>query len=448
MALKRIDGTAAVQAAMTRRTFLKQGGAAVAAGLAFPYIIPGRALGLDGALAPSNRIAMACIGTGSQGTSNLKDFLGLKDPHFVAVCDVDKKRRGEAKGLIDTVNGNTDCAEYNDFRELLERTDIDGVSIAVPDHWHAIPAIAAARKGLDIFAEKPLALTIFEGQKMVEAIQSYGTIWQTGSWQRSQEHFRKGCELVRNGRLGHIHTVKVGLPTGSAIEPQPVMPVPAELDYDLWLGPAPEEPYTEKRVHWNFRWIFDYSGGQLTDWAAHHCDIANWGMGTEHTGPVAVRGKGEFPREGLWNTAINYMVECDYAPGASPVAPDGFKMLVSNSFPMGARFEGTEGWLHVSRGDELTAEPAGILESEIGPGEVHLYKSNNHGQNFFDCVRSRRTTITPIEVAHRAISIAHLGNIAMKLEREVKWDPLAEQFVNDPEASRKLSRAMRAPWHI
>ncbi|MBI2434792.1 MAG: Gfo/Idh/MocA family oxidoreductase [Candidatus Hydrogenedentes bacterium] len=436
------------RAALSRRGFLKQTAAAAAGAVAFPAIIPASALGLGGNTAPSERLVMGCIGVGSQGTGNMKGFLGFREFQIVAVCDVDRNHRLEAARIINETYGNQDCQDYGDFREILERDDLDVVSIAVPDHWHAIPAIAAAKKGLDIYAEKPLALTISQGRAMVDAVHRYGVIWQTGSWQRSKENFRRGCELVRNGRIGKVHTVKVGLPTGSPIETQAEMPVPEGFDYDFWLGPAPSEPYTEKRCHWNFRWILDYSGGQLTDWAAHHCDIANWGMGTEHTGPIRVKGQGFFPRAGLWNAATNYFFECEYSKEASPVAPDGFTMLVSNSFPMGTRFEGTDGWIFVDRGDVLEASAPEILKSEIGPKEMAFYKSSNHARNFLECVRSREQTIAPIDAAHHAIAIAHLGNIAMQLEREVHWDPAAERFVNDPEADRKLSRAMRGPWHL
>jgi len=215
----------------------------------------------------------------------------------------------------------------------------------------------------------------------------------------------------------------------------------------MWLGPAPWAPYTQTRCHRNFRWILDYSGGQLTDWAAHHCDIANWGMGTEYTGPVEVEGRGEYPRDGLYNTAVSYHFTAKYARGASPVAPNGFVMDISNTNEGGTRFEGTDGWVYINRGAFVT-EPANLKESIIGPNDVRLYESTNHHRNFLECVRSRGTTITPIEVAHRAISIAHLGNIAMQLERKVQWDPAKERFVNDPEADRKLDRAMRAPWTL
>lgn len=432
---------------ISRRSFLKRG-AGVATAVALPNIVPASALGLDGTVAPSNRVVMGCIGVGSQGTGNMKQFLGIEDFQIVGVCDVDRSHRENAQNVVNESYSSKDCAGYNDFRELLAREDLDTVSIAVPDHWHSIPAIAAADRGLDIYAEKPLSLTVSEGRAMVNAIERNKTVWQTGSWQRSQRHFRRGCELVRSGRIGEVHTVKVGLPTGKPIEPQPVMPVPDGFDYDFWLGPAPWAPYTKERCHWNFRWILDYSGGQLTDWAAHHCDIANWGMGTEATGPVYVEGRGKFPAEGIWNAATDYYFEAEYAAGASPVAPKGFKMLVSNSFPMGTRFEGTEGWVFVDRGNTLVTEPETLKDSEIGPNDVALYESRNHARNFLDCVRSREATVTPIQAAHHAINIAHVGNIAMQLERPVRWDPAAERFPEDETANRMLKRAMRGAWQV
>lgn len=443
----------ASRAAIPRRGFLKRAGVAVAGAAAFPTIIPSSALGADGAVAPSNRIVMGCIGTGSQGTSNMKGFLRFPELQIVAVCDVDRARREEAKKIVDAENGNTDCAEYNDFREVLARTDLDAVSLALPDHWHAIPAIAAAKAGLDIYAEKPLALTIGEGRAMVDAVHRYGTVWQTGSWQRSQSHFRRACELVRSGKIGEVHTVHVGLPTGSSIDVQPVMPIPDGFDYDFWLGPAPYEPYTKERCHWNFRWILDYSGGQLTDWAAHHCDIANWGMGTEYTGPAEIEGRGNYPRDGLWNAATTYKFEARYPAGASPVAPNGFTMVVANAseesgFQMGAKFFGSEGTIYVSRGNTFETDPPSLKDAELGPNDVHLYESDNHARNFIECVYERKQTITPIDVAYNAINIAHLGNIAMQLERKVTWDPVNERFLDDPIADRMRSRAMRAPWHL
>jgi len=431
---------------VSRRGFLKTSAAAAGA-VAFPYIIPSSALGAGGAVAPSDRTVMGCVGVGSQGTGNMRGFLNKRRVQIVAVCDVDRAHRDRAKGLVDERYDNEDCAGYNDFRELLARTDLDAVSIALPDHWHSVPAIMAAKAGFDIYAEKPLSLTIPEGRAMCDAVHKSGRIWQTGSWQRSQSHFRFACELVRNGRIGKVATVKVGLPTGPTCDPQPEMPIPEGFDYDFWLGPAPYAPYTEKRCHWNFRWILDYSGGQLTDWAAHHCDIANWGMGTEYTGPVEVEGDGEYPRDGLWDAATNYRFYAKYAPGASPVAPDGFVMDVSNKNRGGALWEGEDGWVWVDRGG-MDAEPKALLKDVIEPNETPLYRSRDHSDNFLDCVRSRATTITPIEVAHRAISIAHLGNIAMRLEKKIRWDPEAERLDNDPEAERLLTRAMRGTWHV
>lgn len=431
-----------------RRQFLIRTAWAGAAALGVPYVIPASALGAQGRPAPSERATLGCIGVGSMGTGNMRDFLRFPEVQVVAVCDVDRAHRARAEEIVNTHYGNRDCAGYADFRDLLDRGDLDAVSIAVPDHWHAIPAIAAARKGLDIYAEKPLALTIPQGRAMTDAVRQHGVIWQTGSWQRSQENFRRACELVRNGRIGVVHTVEVGLPTGPTCGPQPAMPVPDGFDYDFWLGPAPEAPYTEKRCHWNFRWILDYSGGQLTDWAAHHCDIANWGMGTEYTGPVEVVPiSAEYPRDGLWDAAVNYRFECKYPPGASPVAPDGFTMSVSNTNRGGAKFIGTEGWVWVDRG-KFETDPPELKDSTIGPAEIHLYESRDHKANFLECIRTRRETITPIEPAHRAITIAHLGNIAMQLGRAVRWDPRSERILKDEEGNRKLDRAMRAPWRL
>ena len=434
---------------LSRREFLTRSAMASTMAAASPYIIPASALGADGNTAPSNRIVMGCIGVGSQGTSNLKWFLGNNDTQFVAVCDVDRAHRENAQQIINETYGNSDCKGYNDFRELLERDDLDALSIAVPDHWHAIPAIAGAKKGLDMYAEKPLSLTIPDGIAMVEAVEGSKVVWQTGSWQRSKAHFRFACEIVRSGRIGKVHTVEVGLPTGSPIEPQPAMPIPEGFDYDRWLGPAPEAPYTEKRCHWNFRWILDYSGGQLTDWGAHHCDIANWGMDTEGTGPIWVEGVGAFPREGLWTAATDYHFTARYGKNQSSVSPNGFEMKVANTatYPMGAKFIGEKGWVHVSR-KGLETGPDSLKSTVIGDKDVQLYDSKDHVRNFLECVRSRQETITPIRVAHRAISIAHLGNIAMRMGRAIQWDPVAQRLVDDPAAERLFDRAKRGQWHL
>ncbi len=429
-----------------RREFLKS--SAIAGALSVFGILPRTSRADQSPPPPSERLLLGCIGMGSMGTGNMRDFLNFPEVQIVAVCDVDRSRREAAQAMVNEYYGTKDCRGYNDFRELLEKEELNLVSIALPDHWHAIPAIAAARKGLDIYGEKPLALTIPQGRAMVNAVHRHGVIWQTGSWQRSQTNFWKACTLVRNGRIGTVSRVEVGLPTGPRCEPQPEMPIPEGFDYDMWLGPAPYAPYTEKRCHWNFRWILDYSGGQLTDWAAHHCDIANWGMGTEYAGPTEVIPiAADYPKDGLWNAAVDYHFECKFPAGVSPVAPDGFVMSVSNKHRGGAKFIGTDGWVWVDRGGFET-DPPQLKDSEIGSNEIILYKTDNHKRNFLDCVRTRKETITPIEPAHRAITIAHLGNIAMQLNRAVRWDPVHEKILDDPEAQRKLDRSMRAPWHI
>ncbi len=429
---------------MNRRQFLNTTlGAAIAA----PYVVSASILGRNQAVAPSNRITIGCIGVGGMGTANMQSFLAHPNARVLAVCDVDAKHRNQARESVNTAYGNNDCAAYNDFRELLARTDIDAVMIATPDHWHGIIAVASARARKDIYGEKPLAYTIAEGRAIVDAVQRYGVVWQTGSWQRSQRHFRFACELVRNGRIGAVHTVRVGLPYGNnldELDAQPV-PVPEGFDYDLWLGPAPWRPYHPQRCHFNFRWISDYSGGQLTDWAGHHCDIANWGMNTESSAPIEIEGKALSPpaQNGLFDTPGSYYFECKYA--------EGFTMIVADEKQqpkgMGTQFFGSEGWIYVDRSG-LDAQPKSILKSTIGPNEIHLYESLDHVGNFLECVASRAKTITPAEVAHHAIMIGHLGNIAMKLGRKVRWHLPTEQFVNDPEADRMLSRPMRSPWMI
>ncbi len=432
----------------SRRVFLKTASAAAITAIGIPSLIPASALGRGGAVPPSDRIRIGCIGVGSMGTGNMQSFLEKADVEIVAVCDVDADRRANAVSLVRQKTGKKGCASYGDYREMIARGGLDAVSIAVPDHWHALTAVAAARAGLDIYGEKPLAFNIPEGRAIVNAVQQHGVIWQTGSWQRSVRDFRYACELVRNGRIGKVHTVRVGLPYGYGyVDMGGFMPapVPKGFDYDMWLGPAPTVPYAPNRCHWNFRWISDYSGGQLTDWAGHHCDIGQWGMGTEYTSPVTIEGKAAFPPadDGLFDTALSFRFVCTYQ--------EGFTMIVADRRQqpkgMGVQFEGSEGWIWVDRSG-IDASPKSLLTSKIGPTEIHLYRSDDHHQNFLDCVRTRQQTITPVEIAHRSIMIAHLGLIAMKLGRKVQWDPVAEQFVNDPDADRMLVRPMRSPWHL
>ncbi|TKJ38899.1 MAG: oxidoreductase [Planctomycetes bacterium B3_Pla] len=437
---------------ISRRTFVRGTVAAVAV----PYIVPSSVFGADNRPAPSNRLTMGLAGLGSMGMRHVKGFLQEDDCQIVAVCDVDAHRRRDAVKEINGHYGNDNCSYYNDFRELFARGDIDTLCISVPDHWHAALAIDAVRAGKDIYGEKPLALTIAQGRAVVEAVNRYKCVWQTGSWQRSTEHFRFACELVRNERIGRLRRVEVGIGPGFKspgvtetlyrIDPQPVMPVPDGFDYQMWLGPAPPAPYTQKRCHWNFRWILDYSGGQVTDWGAHHIDIAHWGMNCDDTGPVEVAGKGVFPDNGLWDAAVDYDFECTYGNGLV------MRVASNNHCPQGVRFIGDDGWVHVTRSGVKT-DPPELRKAKIGPNDIRLPRPagdhrQGHRRDFLDCVKTRKTTISPAEIGHRSATVAHLGNIAMILGRRIRWDPKYEQVLNDPSASRMLDRAMRSPWRL
>lgn len=435
-----------VNRSITRRRFVQS---AAAAAFGAPYVIPSGLLassprGQGARPAPSNRITMALVGCGSMGGANLNSFLGQPDAQVLAVCDPDRRHRDEKKRTVEQHYAKqradgafAGCDAVNDFRDVMAREDIDAVIQATPDHWHALVVIAAAKSGKDCYGEKPLSLTIEEGRAMADAVRLNGRVFQTGSQQRSDARFRFACELVRNGRLGTIHTVTCGLPTAPVTGNHPTIPVPEGFDYDLWLGPAPWAPYCENRTHWNFRWIFDYSGGQVTDWGAHHIDIAHWGLGLEETGPIEVEGVGEFPADGLYDVATNYRFTARYRTGV--------EIIVTNKVENGVKWEGEHGWVFVSR-SRIDAEPKWLLEETIRPHEINLPRNNGHHRDFLDCVRSRRQTIAPIEHAHRTITVAHLGNIAMILGRKVRWNPDTEQFVDDPVATKMRGRALREPW--
>jgi predicted dehydrogenase len=389
---------------------------------------------------------MGAIGVGSMGSGDMRGFLRRDEVQVVAVCDVDKRHYDNAKKSVDEKYNNNDCKAYLDFRELIGRGDLDAAMIALPDHWHAVISVAAVSAGLDIHAQKPLARTIREGRAICDAVKKYGVVWQTGSQQRSGGKFRRACELVRNGRIGKLYKVEVGLPDGGGTDVKSLLDVPPELDWDFWLGPAPWRPYMDfgrGNCHWHWRWIMDYSGGQLTDWAGHHIDIAHWGMGLDRTGPVEIEGKGVYPRQGLYDVPSAYKFTCKYA--------NGLTMTVGNDSQQpkgrGAVWYGDKGWVHVNRG-RLDAHPKSILDSVIGPNETHLYKSDDHKGNFLDCIRTRAETVAPAEVAHRSISVGLLGEIAMLTGRKLKWDPETEQFLNCEQANRMLSRPMRSPWHV
>ena len=426
---------------ITRRTFLKNT-AAVAVGVAgFPCFVPAAALGKAGSVSPSNRIGIGCIGLGWQGPGNMNSFLSYDDCHVAAVCDVDNNHLDNAKNTVNKKYGNQDCTAYSDFRELLARKDIDAVSLAIPDHWHSVISIEAARNGKDIYGEKPLSHTLAEGRAMCHAVKQYGRVWQTGSWQRSQEHFRHACEIVLNGRIGKVHTVQVGLPSGFyARKDETLKDPPAELDYDRWLGPAPWAPYCEARVHVNWRWHLDYGGGQLMDWVGHHVDIAHWGMGCDYTGPTEIEGRGEYARDGLWNAATKYRLHAKYANGIDMIIAGGHGDIRS-----GTKWIGPDGWVWVDRGG-IEAEPESLLKENFGPSEIHLYRSPGHQREFLDSVKTRATTLAPCEVAHRSASVGHLGQIAMLLDRKIRFNPDTEQIINDETATAMLSKSMRSPW--
>jgi len=434
---------------ISRRAFLKKS-AATASIIGFPFIVPSTVFGAG---APGNKITMGFIGTGNQGTNDMNAFLQDKRVRVVAVCDVNRESPGywsggvagrePARRIVDKYYGGKGCSAYEDYRQMLAREDIDAVEIATPDHWHAPLAIACAKAGKNIYCQKPLSLTIADGIAMVKAVKRYGGVWQTGSQQRSDWNFRRVCELVLNGRIGKLHTVRCGLPGGipdygrTAAKTQPE-PVPEGFDYDMWLGSAPLAPYCPARCGVNFRWIFDYSGGQLTDWGAHHIDIAQWAMGTEYTGPVEIRNAhARYAEHPVYNTATEFYFECVYKSGV--------KLIVSDKQREGVTFEGTDGWLWVNRGRH-DASSESIKRSKIYPNEIHLYESKNHYRNFIDCVISRKQTIAPVEVAHRSITVAHLGNIAMMTGRDLRWDPDEQKIVDDPGINRFLSRPARAPW--
>ena len=427
---------------ITRRHFFKKTAVAASSALALPVIIPQSARGAGGTVAPSNRIVMGAIGVGSMGQGDLNGFLGKGEVQMVAVCDVDRHHREQARQKVNDKYKNSDCPDYLDFRELIGRGDLDAVQLALPDHWHAIPAMAAARAGLDIHGQKPFARSIKEGRAICKTVDRYDCVWQTGSQQRSSYNFYHAARLVRNGRLGKIQKIEVGLSGGKPYRPAKALPVPEHLDWDFWLGPAPWRPYGDfggGSCHGNWRWISDYSAGQLTDTGAHHIDIAHWGMGWDTTGPVEIEGKGTFPTDGLYNTPYSFTVTCKYR--------SGHVMTVGSHLAKGIKWYGDKGWIFVNRG-RLAADPVDVLKEEIGPSEIHLHRSRDHKQDFLDAIRTRQRPVAPAEVGHRTISVGLLGEIAMLTGRKIKWNPDTEEIINDPAASALLGRSYREPWTL
>ncbi|HEU4391385.1 MAG TPA: Gfo/Idh/MocA family oxidoreductase [Blastocatellia bacterium] len=431
----------------------------------FPSIVPSSVFGNT---SPGNRINIGAIGTGR--ISRGHDLPGIwkhDSARIMAVCDLDSNRVEDAKRLVNgyyskkTGKPYDGVTGYGDYRELLKNKDIDAVVISTPDHWHALIGIAAVEAGKDVYLQKPASLTIAEGRALSNAVHRTGRILQIGSQQRSSPQFRYAAELVRNGRIGQLKAVQVGLPVDPSGNDEPEMPVPRNLNYEMWLGSTPYVYYTEKRVHPQIGydrpgWLRceQFGAGMITGWGAHHVDSAHWAMGTEYSGPIEVSGVAEFPTKGLWDVHGKFRTEALYDCGV--------RMIISDDFANGLRFEGTEGWIFVSRGDErvtgsdpvarlkdskaLAASDPKIITSVIGPDEIHLYESKDHHGNWLECVRSRQQPIAPIEIGHRSCSACLIHHIAMKLKRKVFWDPLRERFKNDDEANAMLSRPQRWPY--
>ncbi|MHC4791614.1 MAG: Gfo/Idh/MocA family protein [Planctomycetota bacterium] len=439
-----------------RRKFLKTASAMAVGVIGFPYIVSASALGKAGTVAPSNRIFVGAIGVGEQGNVVLGNCLNQSDAQVVAVCDVDKGRRDRTAQLVDQHYQKKGCAAYNDFRKLIARDDIDAVLIATPDHWHVLCATAAARAGKDMYMEKPLGLNASEGQALQAAVHRYGTVFQFGTQQRSSVQFRQACELVCNSRIGKLHTINVWAPPSVAGGSTKPAPVPDGLDYDMWLGPAPFRQYTHDRCasEWEKKfWWFnsDYCLGWISGWGIHPVDIALWGAEGLLAGPIELEGTGIFPYEGLCDTATYWNVKLNYASGVtmnflSDPPPKEWSNRYTKIIDHGTAFEGTEGWIHVNR-NEVNVSDESIKFSDY-PNDIKLYESTNHARNFLDCVKSRAKTICPIEEAHQADIICQISDIAIRLERKLKWDMEKEMFIGDNIANRMLSRSMRSPWTL
>lgn len=421
-----------------RRGFLKGvvGAAGVSAGM--PYLVPREAFGAN------ERLTMGGIGFGGQGMHNLRSFLTFGDLRVLAVCDVDAGHRRRAKDEVDKAYGNTDCDSYNDFREVLGRGDIDTILIATPDHWHAILSVEAANAGKDVYCEKPISLTIEEGRVVADTMKRLGRVYQSGTQRRSNGCFRFAVDVARSGMLGKLHTLHCYYHNGPTCGPQPVQEVPAGFDYDMWLGPAPWEPYTKARCHGSFRWIYDYSGGQLTDLGAHFNDLAQWANDCQYTGPVEYEGWAEYPRDGLFNTPKTFEITATYADGVKMICHDETE---PGRGPRGNKFVGSDGWVSVDDTGKVTASSKEIMD-RLNMAQRGYGFMTGHHQNFLDCVRARRECISNPEVSHRSVTTCHASNICLRLGRKLKWDPDKERFIGDDEANRMLGRGMRSPWRL
>jgi len=426
---------------MTRRGFAKAAGLAAGAA-AFPTIIPAKVLGQQ---APSKVLTVACVGVGGMGLSHLSQLLGRDTVRVIAVADVDAHHQKRAAGIIDEKYGAKGCRMTGDFREVTRAKDVDLITVATPDNWHALTALDAIRNGKDVFVEKPLTLTVREGQVLVAELRKHGRIGQTGTMQRSSEGFHRAAELIRNGRLGAVRHIDVLIPAnnmyvGATWKPEPV---PEGLDYDFWLGPAPWAPYTAQRTHYQFRYILDYAGGQTTNWGAHYLDIAQWALGMDESGPVEVEGHGVFPSSGLFTAPTRVDVRYTYANGVTM----RMRTRTDGVYDGNIIFRGEKGTLDVSR-SKLRSVPESILKEEIGPGETRLYKSRDHFGNWIECVKTRQAPVSDLAIGHKTTNLCNIGNIAMLLQRRLAWDPVRECFAGDAMANRMLSRPMRGPWSL
>lgn len=452
---------------MERRDFLKNSTTAAAGTILLPTVVPSTVFGKN---APSNKINVAQIGFGRIAMGHdLAETLRFDQARIIAVADLDSNRAAKGKQFIeDYYNRQTGSKEavnvksYSDYREMLLRKDIDAVMISTPDHWHAQPAIEAALAGKDVYLQKPTSLTIAEGRMLVDVVKRKGTILQVGTQQRAMPQFRIAAELVRNGRIGKLHTVKIGLPGDPSGPEAAEMPIPKNLNYDMWLGSTPEVYYTEMRVHPQNSltdrpgWLRceQFGAGMITGWGQHHFDSAAWGMDTELTGPVTINSMAQFPKSGLWNVHGEFLAVAEYL--------NGITMITSGGFPNGIRYEGSEGWIFVTRGDynatasdpvaksksskALDASDPKILNSVIKENEIHLYNIDNQHGNWLDCIKTRKAPISPVEIGHRACSICLITHISMKLGRKLNWNPETEMFVKDDEANKMLSRSQRFPY--
>ena len=435
-----------------RRGFLKATAKLAAGAVAFPYIVQSSALGKAGTVAPSNRVVVGCIGVGPQGSGVMGGFLRQPDAQVVAICDVKAFVREGVQKRVDQHYQTNDCKGYNDFRELLARDDIDAVMIATCDHWHVLTSLAAAKAGKDVYLEKPMGLSLAEDQALRAACHQYGTVFQFGTQQRSDRKFRLACELALNGRMGKVHTINVLSPSSIPGGTMQGAPIPEGLDYEMWLGPSPYTPYTKDRCVNNYWWHnSDYAVGFIAGWGVHPLDIALWGGGDAVAGPVELEGTGSFPVDGFRDAATQWRIVLKYDSGivmnyVGGPQPAEWRQRYGRD-GHGVAFEGPDGWVHVNRG-RITAEPKSLLESVIGHNEIQLYKSNNHVRNFLDCVKSRAETICPIDVAVQADIACHISDIALRTRRKIRWDPVKEVIVGDAEASRRLTRSMRSPWHL